>query len=505
VENPSLSISHAHFYASSLSLDRRKFRNKYLTNNNNLAKYFALRLQIVRINLQVAGQNLDLRGDFGVKNQLTGTTIREHRQRLGIRQAELARRVGISASYFNQIEHNRRRINGKLLSDIATALGVDLAVLAEGADTRLTEMLRDAQASEPGLGGDYELPEVFSGRFPAWARLLVARHRRVQTLQHLAEALTDRLAHDSQLGDALHELLSTVTAIRSSASILVDEPKLEPVWRDRFQRNIIEDSARLSRGAQGLVDYLDVADATATGAALPREELEQFLDENAHHFPTLETEGAEAIDQIIASADRLNSPLSRDMARVHLRAGAKDAAKIPLRPLQEAIARHGLTPPEIARTVGADLATTLRRLASLPAEMLPSPVGLLVCDASGTVTWRKQVEGFSLPRYSGACPLLPLFLSLTQPLRPMRRMLQQSGRDRDTILTYTIATPADETGLEEELALRAHMLIIPQRKSPDDKAPQEAAVQVGQTCRICMVAKCRARREPSILARGGEG
>ncbi len=440
-----------------------------------------------------------------MQNQLTGTTIREHRQRIGMRQAELARRVGISASYFNQIEHNRRRIGGKLLSDIAVALGVDLAVLAEGADPRLTEMLRDAQASEPGLGGDYEVPEVFSGRFPAWARLLVARHRRVQTLEHLAEALTDRLAHDSQLGDALHELLSTVTAIRSSASILVDEPKLEPVWRDRFQRNIIEDSARLSRGAQGLVDYLDVADAATTGATLPREELEQFLDENAHHFPGLEADGTAAIEPLVAGASRLNSPQSREMARAHLRACARDAAKIPLQGMAAAVARHGLDPPGIARTVGADLAAVLRRLATLPAAMLPTPVGLVVCDASGTVTSRKQVEGFSLPRYSGACPLLPLFLSLTQPLRPMRRVLQQSGRDRDTILTYTIATPMDETGLEEEFALRAHMLIIPQRKRPDDTTPQDVAIRVGQTCRICMVSDCRARREPSILARAADG
>lgn len=440
-----------------------------------------------------------------MQNQLTGTTIREHRQRMGIRQAELARRVGISASYFNQIEHNRRRIGGKLLSDIAGALGVELAVLAEGADTKLTELLRDAQASEPGLSGSYELPEVFSGRFPTWARLLVARHRRVQTLEHLTEALTDRLAHDSHLGDALHEMLSTVTAIRSSASILLDEPKLEPVWRDRFQRNIIEDSARLSRGAQSLVDYLDVADAATAGAALPREELEQFLDDNAHHFPALEAEGAAALHAIIAASDKLNSPQSREMARSHLLSCLKDAAKIPLQTIARAVAQHGLNPPDIARTVGADLATTLRRLATLPAGMLPAPLGLVVCDASGTVMYRRQVEGFSLPRYSGACPLLPLFLALSQPMRPMRRMLQQSGRDRNTILTYTIAAPTAEIGLEEDLTLRAHMLILPQRKRPEEEEKLDPAHQVGQTCRICVVPDCRARREPSVLQRGAEG
>ncbi|MDP1576045.1 MAG: helix-turn-helix transcriptional regulator, partial [Cypionkella sp.] len=40
---------------------------------------------------------------------LTGTRLRERRVALGQRQADLAETVGISASYLNLIEHNRRR------------------------------------------------------------------------------------------------------------------------------------------------------------------------------------------------------------------------------------------------------------------------------------------------------------------------------------------------------------------------------------------------------------
>ena len=47
------------------------------------------------------------------ERQLTGGRIRERRIALGLRQAELAPRAGISASYLNLIEHNRRRIGGK--------------------------------------------------------------------------------------------------------------------------------------------------------------------------------------------------------------------------------------------------------------------------------------------------------------------------------------------------------------------------------------------------------
>jgi len=53
------------------------------------------------------------------RDTLTGSRIRERRLMIGLRQADLAREVDISASYLNLIEHNRRRIGGKLLVDIA--------------------------------------------------------------------------------------------------------------------------------------------------------------------------------------------------------------------------------------------------------------------------------------------------------------------------------------------------------------------------------------------------
>jgi transcriptional regulator with XRE-family HTH domain len=56
-------------------------------------------------------------------------------------QASLAQAVGISPSYLNLIEHNRRRIGGKLLTDLARALGVDPSSLADGADRDIQETL----------------------------------------------------------------------------------------------------------------------------------------------------------------------------------------------------------------------------------------------------------------------------------------------------------------------------------------------------------------------------
>ncbi len=41
---------------------------------------------------------------------LTGSRLRERRTALGLRQSDLAERAGISPSYLNLIEHNRRNV-----------------------------------------------------------------------------------------------------------------------------------------------------------------------------------------------------------------------------------------------------------------------------------------------------------------------------------------------------------------------------------------------------------
>ncbi|MCB1369110.1 MAG: helix-turn-helix transcriptional regulator, partial [Rhodobacteraceae bacterium] len=83
------------------------------------------------------------------RDTLTGSRIRERRIMGGLKQADLARRAGISASYLNLIEHNRRRIGGKLLLDIAEALDVEPAMLAEGAEATLIAGLREAASDLP--------------------------------------------------------------------------------------------------------------------------------------------------------------------------------------------------------------------------------------------------------------------------------------------------------------------------------------------------------------------
>ena len=80
---------------------------------------------------------------MGERRTSAGVRIRQRRHSVGLRQAELASRVGISASYLNLIEHDRRRIGGKLLTKIANVLGVQATFLSEGVQATKMNHIRE--------------------------------------------------------------------------------------------------------------------------------------------------------------------------------------------------------------------------------------------------------------------------------------------------------------------------------------------------------------------------
>lgn len=436
------------------------------------------------------------------QRQLTGSRIREKRMMLGQRQAELAKEVGISASYLNLIEHNRRRIGGKLLLSIARSLGVEPSTLTEGAEAALIAQLREARAADPAAGAEQDALEDFAGRFPGWAQLLERRHRRVADLERTVETLTDRLTHDPHLAAALHEMISTITSIRSTAGILAETRELEPEWRDRFHRNINEDSGRLAQSAKALVSYLDSAEGDGERElSSPQDELDAFLGESAFHMPMLEGSDAKDLDieTLVEGHDVLESSAARAMARSYMRRYAQDAQTMPLRATTEALAQHGLDLSALAHHFQTDLATVMRRLAELPEDVTGGPVGLVICDASGTMIFRKALDGFTLPRFGAACPIWPLFRALSHPLTPIQRSVRQVGRGGGLFKTYSISQPIGAVSFDDPTLFEAYMLILPFGAG---ERPTGHVDEIGVTCRICPKEDCPGRREPSILTDG---
>ena len=110
---------------------------------------------------------------------ILGARIRQRRRETSVTQAELARKVGISPSYLNLIEWNKRRIAGTLLRNIAEALDLSLDELDGAAERRLAETLIEVAELPPlrSLGIEASGTNELIGRFPGWARGIAALAR----------------------------------------------------------------------------------------------------------------------------------------------------------------------------------------------------------------------------------------------------------------------------------------------------------------------------------------
>lgn len=226
---------------------------------------------------------------------LTGYRIRERRRQLGLTQAGVAKHVGISASYLNLIEANKRRIAGATLRRIAEALDLDPETLTGRAEQRMVEDLMEL-ATEPMLR-DLELDEAtaqdFVGRHPAWASALLTSWRAWHDHAQIAGALSDRLNQDPAVADAVHQLRTHVAAVKSTSEILEGTEDLESGRRRRFHAILSDESRRLAEAVQALATFFDKPHTRARSIAAA-EEVDDLIIERENHFPALE-QAAEAL------------------------------------------------------------------------------------------------------------------------------------------------------------------------------------------------------------------
>lgn len=241
---------------------------------------------------------------------LIGFKIRDKRKALGIAQADLAARLGISASYLNLIESDKRNIGGALLKQIASQLGVAVDLFDGAAERRLVNDVAEL-TGKPVLG-PLRLDPASAGDFvsqhPQWADALVMLHRAYHDRNETVAALSDRLNQNPFLSDAIHLMLSNVAAIRSSSEILENIPELELSQQQRFLSIIASESKRLSDVAQALAAFFDPAHSS-TRSVTPIEEVDDYIQEQENYFPLLEQAADDIRDAIGLEPGRVESAM----------------------------------------------------------------------------------------------------------------------------------------------------------------------------------------------------
>ena len=421
-------------------------------------------------------------------SDLTGSRIREQRMAQGLKQATLAEAVGVSPSYLNLIEHNHRRIGGKLLLALARVLEVEPSVLTEGADPELSALLDAAARAQTALGAETDRIDEMAARFPGWTALIAAQEHRLRGLDAQIEALRDRLANDPVLSEAMHEVLSSVAAIRSTADILVREPDIDPAWRGRFHRNLHEEAERLSDQATGLLAQFEAPDAEASA---PAETVEAMFEAAGYLFPQIDAQGAAAIPHVLDQTPGMDDPASRAMGEARLADYAADAALLPLGPFSDAAAAEDFDPVRLVKRFGIGVGPVLRRMASLQPDCGVPQLGLAVCDAAGAVIHRRRLSGFALPRVAAGCPLWPLYTVLSRP--GVAEVTEIEMPHGTLFRTWAVAEMRGGASFGSAPELRATMLVT-QVSPAIVEANTGPPVAVGPGCETCPRLGCQARR-----------
>ncbi len=362
-------------------------------------------------------------------NASIGIRLREARKELRLTQSKLAEDAGISVSYLNLIEHNKRAIGGALLNRLASRLGLDVTKLSGQEDARLIQQLGEL-SSEPLLQ-DIPLSEKGAqsvvSREPDWARATIRLHNAWRSNNELIEALSDQLNRDPYVLETSHEILTQITSVRSFAEILDDHKDLPEPQRAKFTSMLAEESEKLGNSARALFSFMGEREQESRPTT-PAGEVDEYIIDHNNYFPELEGEASRLFEQLQHSGyvderalvDQLAESCELDVSYEHFTASpSARRSKSPYFVLDEDAGRLVLNAAVPHTTQRFQLARILF------ARLSQETINALVGDAELHSDEARDRAFHALARYGAGALFLPYdqFLKAAEELRYDIQML----------------------------------------------------------------------------------
>lgn len=439
-----------------------------------------------------------------------GETLRALRQRRGLRQAEMAQVLGISASYLSQLENDERHLTPTLTDALHAAFPLDWADLAPQAADDVAEALRAAMADplvEASLPG--EQVERLARQFPAFARAFVALHeqhaRSRQRLEMLDEAIGANPAAGGRLPweevrDWFHLANNYVDLVDRGAEALADAIAGQTDTSPRVQ------SMQAWLRANGVrVDWVSGGPLRHYDAATRRLQLDSAQPIESGRFQLAYQVAALALSGQIA-AIVAQAPLRTDAARHLLTVGlgnyAAGALLMPYERFRTAARalRHDID--RLRQQFHTSFEQCCHRLSTLQRPQARGvPVFFCRVDMAGNITKRHSATRLQFGRYGGACPLWVVHEAVAIPDRIHVQLAEMPDGVRYVSIAKGLVKPSGSyyrpprryaVALGCEAALADEFVYADALNLKSD----EAVTRIGASCRICPRDSCDQRAFP---------
>ncbi|MEH6477252.1 MAG: short-chain fatty acyl-CoA regulator family protein [Sneathiella sp.] len=230
-----------------------------------------------------------------------GTRLRRLRKDKHYSQTKLADALGISASYLNLIEHDRRDLTVPLLLKISHLLKVDPHFFAPQQDSQLladvAEALHDPLFSQEEFSDN--TVTSFVSDHPDLSVSLTKLYQAYKATLGDLQYMKERLSQDSLLADSSFRLRTLVTSILSLTEIMHDNEDLAANQRKEFLEIVLKDSVALTDTVNEMLGFVGGDHVTDTGFHVsPVEAVTDFIQFSNNYFEVLETAASNLLAEV---------------------------------------------------------------------------------------------------------------------------------------------------------------------------------------------------------------
>jgi len=442
------------------------------------------------------------------------------RRRKGLTQSDAAVALGISPSYLNLIEHDRRQLPANLLLKLAEVLKVDLADFADDSQAQLAadlqEIFGDPLFEEhPVTTNDMRELAENSATARAVISLYHAYRGSVESTRALASKLYDGRdflgvdpAHfpSEEVNDVIQANLNYFPELESAAERILTTAGLD---RSDMYRSLVS-YLREKHGIE-----VAVTPVNRDGGLIRKYDPERRLlsvsevlppwsrnFQIAHQIGLLDVQSD--IQRIIERHEQnLTAPESARLCRVALANYFAAALLMPYDEFLRCAEEMRYDVELLQHHFTASWEQVCHRLTTLrKAEASGVPFHFVRVDIAGNISKRFSGTGIRFARFSGSCPRWDVHAAF---LTPGRIRTQLSQMPDGTAYFCVARTIRKSGGYRAGDTLMAVGIGCPVRDAKKlvyadgvDLENLDAAVPIGTTCRLCERIDCDQRAFPAL-------